>query len=71
MIWEPIRTTGAAVVMVKLAEFEVVPLGSCTATEAVPTEVIREAGTAALNCVAETNVVLSAEPFQRTLSPVT
>jgi len=40
-------------------------------TEAVPTEAIRLAGTAALNCVADTNVVLNAEPLHRTVSPLT
>jgi hypothetical protein len=59
------------VVIVKLAEFEVAPSGSCTTTEAVPTEAIRLADTAAVNCVGETNVALSAAPFHKTLSPLT
>jgi hypothetical protein len=62
---------GTAVVIVKLAEFEAPPPGACTVTVAVPETVIRLAGTAALNCVADTNVVLSAEPFHCTLSPLT
>jgi hypothetical protein len=62
---------GAAVVMAKLTEFELAPPGTCTLTDAVPEEVSRLDGTAAFNCVAETNVVLSAEPFHCTISPVT
>ena len=62
---------GAAAVIVKLTVFDVAPPGACTLTEAVPADVIRLAGTAALNCVADTKVVLSAEPFHNTLSPLT
>ena len=63
---------GVAAVMVILTEFEVAPPGACTLIKAVPEEVFRlAAGTTAPNCDDETNVVLSAEPFHSTLSPLT
>jgi len=62
---------GVGAVMLKPREFEVAPPGACTVTEADPGVVIKLAGTAEFNCVADTKVVLSAEPFQRTASPLT
>jgi len=62
---------GVGVVMLKLREADVAPPGACTLTEAMPVEVIRLAGTAALSCVADTNVVVNAEPFHKALSPLT
>ena len=40
--------------------------GAVTPTEAIPTTVNKLAGTVAVSCVEETNVVLSAVPFQTT-----
>jgi hypothetical protein len=65
------RTTGVAGVTVKLTAFDMTPLGSCTVTAAEPVLVIRLAGITAVNCVADTYVVPSAEPFHSTLSPLT
>jgi len=42
-------------------------LGFTTVTEAVPAVAIREAGTVAVSCVEDTNVVVSGEPFQFTV----
>jgi len=44
--------------------------GTDTPTETVPDAAIRLAGTAAINCDAETKVVLSGEPFQVTTEPL-
>jgi hypothetical protein len=62
---------GVAAVIVKLAEFDVIPPAACTLTDAVPVAAIRVDETAAVNCVADTNAVPSAEPFHKTLSPLT
>src|SRR5438874_10620243 len=45
--------------------------GFATVTEAVPAVAIRDAGTVAVSCVEETNVVTSAVPFQFTVEPET
>jgi hypothetical protein len=42
-------------------------LGFTTVIEAVPAVAMRAAGTVALSCVAETNAVVSAVPFQFTV----
>ena len=60
---------GAAALMAKLTEFDVTPPGACTVTEADPALAIKLAGTAAVSCVAEPKVVVSAEPFHSTVSP--
>src|SRR5207248_1193681 len=57
--------------MVKVSEFDVPPHGVTTVTEAVPALVMRAAGTVAVSCVAETNAVVSAVPFQFTVEPET
>lgn len=54
----------------KLIEFELPP-GDCTLTAADPAEAIKLAGTVAVSCVVEPNVVASAEPFHNTVSPDT
>jgi hypothetical protein len=46
--------------------FDVPPHGLTTVIEAVPGLAMREADTVAVSCVAETNVVVSAAPFQFT-----
>src|SRR5437762_675106 len=57
--------------MVKVSEFDVPPHGVTTVIEAVPAVAMRAAGTVAVSCVAETNVVASALPFQFTVEPET
>jgi hypothetical protein len=47
--------------------FDVPPHGLATVIEAVPGLAIREAATVAVSCVEETNVVVSAAPFQFTI----
>jgi hypothetical protein len=47
--------------------FDVAPHGLTTVTEAVPGVAMREAATVAVSCVEETNVVVSAAPFQFTI----
>ena len=56
---------------VKVAGPERYPPGLATVTAAVPVVAIKLAGTAAVNCVALTNVVVSAEPFHCTTLPET
>ena len=51
--------------------FDVAPHGLTTVIEAVPGVVILLAGTVAVSCVEETNVVVSAAPFQFTIVPET
>jgi hypothetical protein len=74
--------TGFAALIVNVSVFEVVPGGSpCTrafappnpgglntTTDAVPTEAMSVAGTAAVNCVALTNVVTRFAPFHCTIA---
>jgi hypothetical protein len=75
--------TGFDALIVKVSEFEVVPTGSpCrrafappetsdglkTTTDAVPTLAISVAGTAAVNCVALTKVVVRFAPFHCTIA---
>ena len=74
--------TGFDAVIVNVSVFEVVPGGSpCTrafaalspgglntTTDAVPTEAISVAGTAAVSCVALTNVVVRFAPFHCTVA---
>src|SRR5436190_4849949 len=57
--------------MVKVSEFAVPPHGLTTVIEAVPAVAMRPAGTVAVSCVAETNVVASGLPFQFTVEPET
>jgi hypothetical protein len=59
--------------MVKVTEFEVPPPGAglVTVTAAVLAEAMAAAGTAAVNCVALTNVVVPAVPPKLTVEPVT
>ena len=58
--------TGVAAI-VNVCAFDVPPHGVTTVTEAVPAVAMRAAGTVAVSCVAETNVVVSAVPFQFTV----
>jgi hypothetical protein len=61
-------TGGSAIVNV--AGLDVTPphgFGVTTVTGAVPAVAIKEAGTVAVSCVAETNVVASGLPFQFTV----
>lgn len=63
---------GGGALMEKLSALVVPPpLGPCTTTVAVPALAIRLAETLAVSCVADTNAVLNALPFQRTRSPET
>ena len=55
--------------MVKVSEFDVPPHGVTTVIEDVPAVAISEAGTIAVSCVAETNVVVKPVPFQFTVEP--
>src|ERR1035437_10546046 len=57
--------------MVNGSAFDVPPPGLVTVTCAIPTEAMSPAGTAAVNCVALTNVVVSAAPFHCTTDPET
>ena len=56
--------TGVAAI-VNVCAFDVAPQLT-TVIEAVPAVAMRAAGTVAVSCVAETNVVVSAVPFQFT-----
>ena len=62
------ETTGGGVVVVKVCPSEVPPPGAGlkTVTWAAPTAAIRLAGTCAVSCVAEINVVMRFVPFQLT-----
>jgi hypothetical protein len=57
---------GAASI-VNVTVFDVPPHGLTTVIEAAPAVAMREAGTVAVSCVEETNVVVSAAPFQFTI----
>jgi hypothetical protein len=59
--------------IVNVTAFDVAPqgLGFTTVTEAEPAVAIREAGTVAVSCVEETNVVVSAVAFHFTAEPET
>jgi hypothetical protein len=57
--------------IVNVTGFDVAPPGFTTATLAVPGEAVRLAGTEAVNCVALTNTVESAEPFHCAVDPGT
>jgi hypothetical protein len=62
--------TGVAAI-VNVCAFDVLPHGVTTLIEAVPALAIREAGTVAVSCVAETKVVVNAVPFHFTVEPET
>ena len=64
--------TGVAAT-VNVVPLDVAPehVGFTTVIEAVPAVAIREAGTVAVSCVEETNIVASAVPFQFTVEPET
>jgi hypothetical protein len=64
---------GTGLLMLKVTAFDVPPPGAgfTTVTDAVPALAIRAAGTVAVSCVALTNVVVSAVPFQFTVEPET
>jgi hypothetical protein len=57
--------------IVNVCAFDVPPHGVTTVIEAVPAVAMRAAGTVAVSCVAETNVVVSGVPFQFTVEPET
>jgi hypothetical protein len=57
--------------IVKVCAFDVPPHGVTTVIEAVPAVAIREAGTVAVSCVEETNVVVSDVAFHFTVEPET
>jgi hypothetical protein len=57
---------GAASI-VNVTVFDVPPHGLTTVIEAAPAVAMREAGTVAVSCVEDTNVVVSAAPFQFTI----
>ena len=61
--------TGGGGLIVNVTEFDVPPPGAgfTTVTDAVPTVATFAAGTIAVSCVEETNVVVKAEPFQLTV----
>ena len=54
-----------------VAAFDVPPHGVTTVIEAVPAVAMRAAGTVAVSCVADTNVVASAVAFHFTVEPET
>jgi hypothetical protein len=58
--------TGVAAI-VNVCAFDVPPHGVTTVIDAVPAVAIRAAGTVAVSCVDETNVVANAVPFQFTV----
>jgi hypothetical protein len=62
--------TGVSAI-VNVRAFDVPPHGVTTAIEAVPAVAMRAAGTVAVSCAAETNVVTSGVPFQFTVEPET
>ena len=62
--------TGVAA-MVNVCAFDVPPHGVTTVSDAVPAVAMRTAGTVAVSCVVETNVVANAVPFQFTVEPET
>ena len=64
---------GTGLLMVKVCAFDVPPPGAgfTTVTDAVPAFATRAAVTVAVTCVEETNVVLKAVPFQRTVELAT
>jgi hypothetical protein len=62
--------TGVAPI-VNVFAFDVPPHGVTTVTEAVPAVAMSEAGTVAVSCVEETNVVTRGLPFQLTVDPET
>jgi hypothetical protein len=53
--------------IVNVIPVDVPPQGFTTVTEAVPAVAMREAGTVAVSCVEETNIVTSAVPFHFTV----
>src|SRR5207245_8994222 len=55
--------------MALVRSFDVPPHGVTTVIDAVPAVAMRAAGTVAVSCVAETNVVVSAVPFHLTVEP--
>jgi len=57
--------------IVNVIEFDVPPHGVTTVIDAVPAVAMSAAGTVAVSCVAETNVVASGLPFQFTVEPDT
>jgi hypothetical protein len=57
--------------IVNVIAFEVPPHGVTTVIEAVPAVAMRAAGTVAVSCVAETNVVPSAVALHLTVEPET
>src|SRR5579871_1997163 len=63
-----IESTGAGLSMVKVSALEVVAFWT-TVTLAVPAVAMSEAGTDACNSASDTNVVVSAAPFQSTTAP--
>jgi hypothetical protein len=65
-----LEITGVAPI-VNVCAFDVPPHGVTTVIDAVPAVAMRAAGTVAVSCVAETNVVVSAVPFQFTVEPET
>jgi len=62
--------TGVAAI-VNVCAFDIPPHGVTTVIEAVPAVAMKAAGTVAVSCVAETNVVVSAVPFHLTVEPDT
>ncbi|MGA2113575.1 MAG: hypothetical protein ABSH56_02355 [Bryobacteraceae bacterium] len=66
-----LRLLIVSALMVKLTPLEAPSPGFASDTVAVPAEASRLAGTAAVNCVALTNVVARAVPFHCTVHPLT
>ena len=65
--------TGGGGLIVNVSAFDVPPpgVGFTTVTDAVPTAATLAAGTIAVSCVEETNVVTRAEPFHLTVEVAT
>ena len=62
--------TGVAAI-VNVCAVDVPPHGVATVIDEVPAVAMRTAGTVAVSCVVETNVVANAVPFQFTVEPET
>lgn len=60
-----------ALTIVNVAPVDVPPHGVVTVIDAVPALAIRDAGTVAVSCMEETNVVPNAVPFHFTVEPET
>src|SRR5438105_4311334 len=68
---ETVSVNDCVLAIVNVLAFETLPSGFATMTSALPAAAISEAAIEAVSCVALTNVVVRALPFQRTTEPLT